>query len=101
MHFSDPVGNCNLTSISFFRFAERILKIAEDICEGKLAFILEGGYSLIALPFCVHAVLKALLNEKYEQPLFEKIEFLEESNREKIIKIKSTLKNLLKSYWKL
>jgi acetoin utilization deacetylase AcuC-like enzyme len=99
MHFSDPIGNGNLTSISYFRFTKRILKIAEDICEGKLAFVLEGGYNLIALPFCVHAVISALLNEGYSPPTFENIEFVEKNKIDDIIKIKNGLKNLLTKYW--
>ena len=101
MYFADPIGNCNLTSISYFNFAERILKIAEDVCEGKIAFILEGGYSLIGLPFCVHAIIKALLNEKHERLSFENLEFSNESKREEINKIKNLLITLLKDYWSL
>ncbi len=99
LHFADPIGNGNLTSISYFRFAERILRIANKICEGKLIFILEGGYSLIGLPYCVFAILKALLGEKYEQPIFEKLKFLIESDKENINKIKTGLKKLLSDYW--
>jgi len=99
MYFADPVGNCNLTSLSYFRFTEKILKIAEEVCEGKLSIILEGGYSLIGLPFCVHAIIKALLIERYERPLFEKLDIQYESKMEEIIKIKSSLKVLLKNYW--
>ena len=99
MYFADPVGNCNLTSISYFRFAEKILKIAEKVCKGKLSFILEGGYDLIGLPYCVHAVIKALLNENYERPLFENLDFQYETKMDELIKIKSSLKELLKNYW--
>jgi len=99
MHFSDPIGNCSLTSNSYFKFTKRILKISNDICMGKLVFVLEGGYNLIALPFCVHAVINALLNEEYEPPTFENIEFLEKSKIEDITKIKNSLKNLLANYW--
>ncbi len=101
MHFSDPIGNCNLTSYSYYKFAKQILKIAEEICNGKLAFILEGGYNVIALPYCVHAVISALLNEEFEQPLFEKIIPSSEVKHEEIKKIKSTLVKLLNNYWKL
>lgn len=101
MYFADPIGNCNLTSISYFNIAERILKIAEDVCEGKIAFILEGGYSLIGLPFCVHAIIKALLNEKHERLSFENLEFSNKSKREEINKIKNLLIILLKDYWSL
>ena len=99
MYFDDAIGNCLLTSKSYNEFAERILKIAENVCEAKLAFILEGGYSLIGLPVCVHAVIKALLGEKYEPPPFEKINFSNESKMKVIIEIKSKLENLLKNYW--
>ncbi|MFX1392361.1 MAG: histone deacetylase [Promethearchaeota archaeon] len=101
MYFADPVGNCNLTSLSYFKFTEKILKIAEEVSEGKLSFILEGGYSLIGLPICVHAIIKALLNEHFERPLFENLEFQYESKMEDIIKIKNSLKELLKIYWNL
>ncbi|TFG22211.1 MAG: histone deacetylase, partial [Promethearchaeota archaeon] len=97
-YFDDPLGNGNLTSISYFNFAERILRIADEVCEGKIAFILEGGYSLIGLPFCVHAIIKGLLNEHFELPLFENLEFRYESKMEEIIKIKNSLKELLKNH---
>ncbi|MHA2039044.1 MAG: histone deacetylase family protein [Promethearchaeota archaeon] len=99
MYFDDPIGNELLTSISYYRFTERILKLANKICEGKLIFSLEGGYSLIGLPHCVCAVLKALLGESYKPPLFEKINFLNVSERENIDKIKIGLKDLLANYW--
>ena len=99
MYFADPIGNCLLTTFSYYKFTEKLLKIAEDICEGKLAFILEGGYSLIGLPVCVHSVIKALLKEKYERPPFEYMDFSHNSKRIEIKKIKSALKNLLANYW--
>ena len=99
MHFSDPIGNCNLTSNAYFSFTKRILKIAENVCEGKLAFILEGGYSLIALPICVHAVIQALLKNEHEPSFFEKIEFSIDSQMDEIIEIKTKLENLLEEYW--
>jgi len=101
MYFADPIGNCLLTTISYYKFTEKLLKIAEDICEGKLAFILEGGYSLIGLPVCVHSVIKALLKERYERPPSEYMDFSENSKKNEINKIKSPLKKLLSNYWNL
>ncbi|HDZ18610.1 hypothetical protein LCGC14_1685530 [marine sediment metagenome] len=101
MHFDDPIGNNLMTSISYYKFTQKILKLADEICEGKLVFVLEGGYSLIALPFCVHAVIKALLNEEYKQPLCEKIEPSSEVNHQDVKKIRSTLLKLLSNYWNL
>jgi acetoin utilization deacetylase AcuC-like enzyme len=99
MHYDDPIGNGLLTSVSYFEFTKRILKIAEELNDGKLVFVLEGGYSLMALPLCAFAVIKALLKESYQQPIFEKMKLPYESQIEDIIKIKNSLKNLLASYW--
>ena len=100
MYYADPIGNCSLTSIAYNKFADKILKIAENVCEGKISFILEGGYDIIGLPFCVEAIIKALLKEKYEPPDYEKnLSFLDDSKRKEIDKIKTFLKNLLNPYW--
>lgn len=99
MHFSDPIGNALLTSISYYRFTENLMKISETISEGKLAFILEGGYSLVGLPQCVYAVIQALLGEDYEPPIFEKVHLSSETKIDEVKKIKISLKKLLANYW--
>ncbi len=99
MYFADPIGNCLLTTISYYNFTKKLLKVAEEICEGKLAFILEGGYSLLGLPVCIYSVIQSLLKEKYERPSFEYLDFSNSSKKDEIVKIKSTLKNLLINFW--
>ena len=100
MYYADPIGNCSLTSIAYNQFADKILKIAERVCEGRISFILEGGYDIIGLPYCVEAIIKALLKEKYEPPDYEKnISFVDDSKREELDKIKIFLKSLLNPYW--
>lgn len=101
MYFADPIGNCMLTSLSYYNFTERILKIAEDICGGRLSFILEGGYSLIGLPRCIHSVIRGLLKEEYIRPDFEKIGPYQPPKKTHLIKIKEELKKALKPYWTL
>ena len=99
MHYDDPIGNGLLTSFTYFEFTKKILKIAEEINNEKLVFVLEGGYSLMALPLCAFAIIKALLKESYQVPLLEKIETPFESQKEDIEKIKNALRNLLVGYW--
>ncbi len=101
MYYDDPIGSCLLTSVSYYNFTEKILEIADDVCEGKIAFILEGGYSIIGLPACIHSVIKALLKENYERPDFEYMDFSKKSQKPYIIKIKSALKKLLMDFWTL
>lgn len=100
MYYADPIGNCSLTSSTYYQFAKKILKIAERVCEGRIAFVLEGGYDLIGLPYCIEAIIKALLNEKYNPPDYEKnLLFTKDSKKEDIEKIKSYLKSVLDPYW--
>jgi len=99
MHFTDPIGNCLLTTNSYYQFTKKLLEIAEDICDGKLVYILEGGYSIIGLPVCIYSVIKALLKETYERPSFEYLDFSNNSKKSEINKIKNALKKLLADYW--
>jgi acetoin utilization deacetylase AcuC-like enzyme len=99
MYFADPIGNNDLTSDAYYQFSNRIKKLSLKLCDGKLAFILEGGYSLIGLPYCTLAIIKALLNEKYQVPEFEDFP-ISKNLREEIKKIKYTLLHLFAGYWK-
>jgi acetoin utilization deacetylase AcuC-like enzyme len=98
MYFADPIGNCNLTSNTYYNFTQKILKISEDVCDGKLAFILEGGYSIIGLPYSILAVVKALLKEELVIPSFE-MNVMKESLGNDVQKIKETLLKILSPYW--
>ncbi|MHA1764495.1 MAG: histone deacetylase family protein, partial [Promethearchaeota archaeon] len=100
-HFSDSIGNGFLTSFSYYNFARLMREIADEVCRGKICFILEGGYSIAALPFCVQAVIDALLDEKYVRPPFEFHDFSPFSKREEITKISSILRQNLKPFWSL
>ena len=40
---------------------ERLVALAGEVCGGKIALILEGGYSVAALSGCVVAALRVLL----------------------------------------
>ena len=99
MYFADPIGNCQLTSNAYHIFAKNLLKLSEDICEGKLAFILEGGYSIIGLKYCVQAIIRAVLGESYDPPEFENISFPSEVSKE-VDAIRNTLIKHLAPYWK-
>ena len=101
MYWDDGVGNCLLTSISYYNFTKWVLQLTEDICEGKLAFILEGGYSPIGLPVSVHSVVRALLKEEYERPDFEYMDFSSLSRKGDILKIKEALKKILRDHWQI
>ena len=50
----------SVTAEGFRRLTERALAVAGRLCGGRLAVVLEGGYSLAQLPFCNLAIVEAL-----------------------------------------
>jgi len=44
-HESDPLGFMNLTTAGYGRLTAEIKALAEELCQGKLVFFLEGGYN--------------------------------------------------------
>ncbi len=99
-HYTDPIGNCLLTANSYIKFTQKLLILANNVCNGKISFILEGGYSLSALPICSYSIVKTLLGDMVNLPSQEKIEFPEDLDISKVIaKVKGELNNLLRDYW--
>jgi len=45
-HYADPVGNMNISALSYTKIFDAILEAASKFCQGKLVAVLEGGYSL-------------------------------------------------------
>ena len=62
-YFKDPLGAMKITPGGFAGLSKSLLEIADSSCEGRIAFILEGGYHLDGLQESVKAVLKELKGE--------------------------------------
>lgn len=60
----DPLARMNLYSESYYLMMDKVIKVAEEVCHGKVVAIHEGGYSESYVPFCGIAVLEALLGER-------------------------------------
>jgi len=56
------------TAQTFGQMTEMAMRAADDLCEGKLVLVHEGGYSEVYVPFCGHAVLKKLSGSKINAP---------------------------------
>ena len=54
-HKADPLAELNWSTADFSWLTERLCKIAEECCEGRLVSTLEGGYDLKALVDSVKA----------------------------------------------
>lgn len=56
----DPLGPMILNSQCFREMTNRLLTVADNICEGHMVFVHEGGYSESYVPFCGLATIEAL-----------------------------------------
>ena len=63
-HASDPLGGMKLSADGFAALAGSTLDWARELCQGRVVFILEGGYDLQGLSDSVAATLGVLLGEK-------------------------------------
>ena len=68
-HWADPLGMMQLSSTGYGYLAGVLRQMAEELCGGRLAFTLEGGYDLQALAHSIAATLQALLGEEVDDPL--------------------------------
>ena len=59
-HRDDPLASIELDEASFAEMAHALSGLADEHCEGRIALLLEGGYSLAALRDSVYATLVAL-----------------------------------------
>ena len=62
-YYLDPLGGMKVTAEGFGRMTQHLLELADECCEGRIAFVLEGGYHLEGLRDCVRAMLDSLLGE--------------------------------------
>lgn len=59
-HFSDPLTTTTLDTSSFFQISRMLISLAEAYCQGRIMFVLEGGYDPLALQDNIQACLAAL-----------------------------------------
>ena len=56
-HWNDPLANMQLTIPGYATLVTKLLEMADVLCDGRIVFVLEGGYHLEVLS---HAVLNTV-----------------------------------------
>ena len=59
-HWSDPLTSLGLSSAGFFSISKQLVELAGEHCNGKIVFVLEGGYDPVNVANGVGAVFAAL-----------------------------------------
>ena len=68
-HWRDPLASLQMTCAGYHQVAARLQAIANTVCNGRLVFLLEGGYFLPALSASVANIFRALLGQPGHDPL--------------------------------
>jgi acetoin utilization deacetylase AcuC-like enzyme len=71
-HFGDTLANMSLSCRGYWEMALMLRGVADELCEGRLLFALEGGYEGAALAWSVRTCLDVLLGNPFvKDPLGE------------------------------
>jgi len=60
----DPLAMQCVTSEGYRKMTDVLMAVADEVCDGKLVAIHEGGYSTSYVPFCGAAVIEGLLRSE-------------------------------------
>jgi len=63
-HWNDPITSLGLSSQGYFTLAEKVVSLAEEYCDGKIVFVLEGGYDPMNVANGAEKTFDALTNSK-------------------------------------
>jgi len=60
-HWKDPLASMGLDNVSYVLLTRQVKALAEDLCDGRLILVQEGGYHLDAFAQCMVSCLNVLL----------------------------------------
>lgn len=67
----DANGRQNLSMQGFRTMGRQLAAAAEELCDGRIALVQEGGYARTYAAFCLHATLEGILG--VEEPALEEV----------------------------
>ena len=65
-HWKDPITTLGLSTAGFYMLSKRLVELAEELCGGRIAFVLEGGYDAANLANGAAAVFAALMSSQVD-----------------------------------
>jgi acetoin utilization deacetylase AcuC-like enzyme len=69
-HWADEMSNMRLTLDGYYYITRVIKKLAEDVCQGKCVYCLEGGYNMQVLTNAINFTFNLWLGDKYNDDPF-------------------------------
>jgi len=63
-HWNDPITSLGLSSQGYFTLAEKVIALTKEHCDGKIVFVLEGGYDPANVANGAEATFEAMTSSK-------------------------------------
>jgi acetoin utilization deacetylase AcuC-like enzyme len=64
-HWSDPLTSLGLSTAGYFAISKRLVEFAEEFSDGKIVFVLEGGYDPQNVANGASAIFSALTHKEF------------------------------------
>lgn len=62
-HWKDPLASMRLTLSGYAHLTRDLMRIADSVCEGRIVFVMEGGYDLTVIGHGMRNVAHALIGD--------------------------------------
>ena len=62
-YYQDPLGGMEVTENGYARLGSIFLQLANELCNGKLVFALEGGYSIDGIARCIKEIIMLMMGK--------------------------------------
>lgn len=98
-HYADPVGSLSLSALCYEEVYETIFNAASEMCEGKLALVLEGGYSLRFIGKLAVTAVAKMSGAIYS--IEDKVPTTKTHVKEQGEKVIKQVKHVQKSFWNI
>ncbi|MCX6078969.1 MAG: histone deacetylase [Chloroflexi bacterium] len=66
-HWTDPITSLGLSTAGYYSISKKLIDLANEVCAGKIVFVLEGGYDPENVSNCVRAVFSAMTGNEPPQ----------------------------------
>jgi acetoin utilization deacetylase AcuC-like enzyme len=97
-HYKDPIATLTLSSKIYYWLAKQTMSLADELCEGRVAFLLEGGYDLEAIAEVVAKIVAEFQDRADDVVLrLDHVSDVNESGAEVVKEVMG----IQKKYWKL
>jgi acetoin utilization deacetylase AcuC-like enzyme len=87
-HWNDPLASLGLSTCGFFNLSKKLVNLAEEYCQGKIVFILEGGYDPRNVANGSAAVFDALTNSTLSKAIHDPSPHHEPNHESLIVEIR-------------